>query len=770
MAPKVDVTKLAHDLLTKARDHGHKDTAWSDIFKQLRKTPGALARPAPRKMNLLHQAAYWGKWEAMQTLLKEFSATAEELTNDDPPQDAGAVAEAEGHADVAEKFKAYVAHAKAAKAKAATGSAAAGRAPPKPSADDVKLAHELLTKARDEGGSDEVWEEMFKQLRERPAAVQRPEVRKFSLLHQAAHWGRRKAVETLVKEFGCDPKDTTADGQNLTAAQVADAEKHKDVAEYLRSLEAGGEATAAVPMAVDDAAAKPAADEKAAADDDGSAASSPYAADKAKNAEEDMPGAVTVWLQLSKDKTAWTPFSAAQNEGFAAGLKGVKTSVSFSGGTLDTEALTWTDDKAGKTKACSHQVCWEWDSGEGGKAAPVWKRYEPKVQWELEAAICQAHATCTVKPKDAKGGPASKGYVIDLVGMRQRSAKDDFRCRRIRRRGVPLRTPFPNKMLDDASGTWLDLSAKPDYWPGGVDAYTNALAKRHDLDPGCPQYALICDWINASIRTGHAAAYGQVPGGGATMGMEVERIEVVWAPAIWRRYSYYKGLMKTHGAEIKAHAGTKYLKKQPMAMPTCEWLDSDVNESYFWHGSGKSPDGSVDLIDAIVTVGCEPSDENSENMELTEVADGASSRFAKNTSMFGSGVYLADLSSKANLYVPCPLCHQGAYFRDPCFCSPSDVEKGPCYRMLLCRAVMGRVYIENKYTEKRYKGDFNPAKKLEVDSVMGEAKKGQLAFREYVVYNDSASYPEFIVHYRRRGKSLKGGAPFGFPPFKKAKK
>merc|ERR1711988_1691509 len=137
-----------------------------------------------------------------------------------------------------------------------------------------------------------------------------------------------------------------------------------------------------------------------------------------------------------------------------------------------------------------------------------------------------------------------------------------------------------------------------------------------------------------------------------------------------------------------------------MAMPVCDWLDKDVNECYFWHGSGKSPDGSIDLIDSITTVGCEPSDENSENME---VADGASSRFAKNTSMFGAGVYLADLSWKANLYVPCPLCHQGAYFRDPCFCKPADVEKGPAYRMLLCRTAMGRIHVENRYSDKRYK-------------------------------------------------------------------
>merc|ERR1711879_442776 len=145
----------------------------------------------------------------------------------------------------------------------------------------------------------------------------------------------------------------------------------------------------------------------------------------------------------------------------------------------------------------------------------------------------------------------------------------------------------------------------------------------------------------------------------------------------------------------------------------------------------------------------EPSDENSETME---VSDGASARFAKTTSMFGSGVYLADISSKANLYVPCPVCHGGAYFRHSCSCSVASVEKASPYRMLLCRAVLGKVYIEKKYSASRYKGEFNPAEKLGSNSVMGEAIPGMLAFREYVVYDDRASYPEFVVHYRRKAE------------------
>lgn len=315
--------------------------------------------------------------------------------------------------------------------------------------------------------------------------------------------------------------------------------------------------------------------------------------------------------------------------------------------------------------------------------------------------------------------------------------------------------PTPSKVKDVKTGSWLTLACHPDYWVFADGALSLEKPSRFDLPETSAVFERISEWINGTIRTGHAMAYGQVPGhGGATKGMEVVRVEVVHQPALWRRYCCYKGQLKPQAPAIAGHEGTAYLKKRPMAMPSCDWLDASVGEAYFWHGSGKSSDGSVDLIEAIISVGHEPSDENAAVME---VADGASARFAKNTSMFGAGVYLADIASKANLYVPCPRCHQGAYFRDPCHCSMAEVEKTVPYRMLLCRATMGRVYVERKYKDSRYKGEFNPAKKLGVDSVLGEAVPGQLAFREYVVYNDSASYPEFIVHYRRRAHPVKPG-------------
>eukprot|EP00928_Gymnodinium_smaydae_P037974 TRINITY_DN26297_c0_g1_i1.p1 TRINITY_DN26297_c0_g1~~TRINITY_DN26297_c0_g1_i1.p1 ORF type:complete len:779 (-),score=181.39 TRINITY_DN26297_c0_g1_i1:37-2373(-) len=777
MAPKkasaAAAVKLAHELLTKARDEGGEESVWENIFARLRKVPAALARPEPRKLSLLHQAAYWGQEVAVTTLLEEFSVDPGELTADDEPEDAASVAETQGHHAVAALLKAALAKskeeivAKAAKAEKAVKAA--------PSAEDVKTAHELLSEARDSGSDDAAWASIFKKLRERPAALARPEPRKLSLLQQAAYWGNMAAVKTLLAEFGADPRELTADGEDHNAADVAAAQGHTAVAALLRDA-----ASKAPGVSLADAPSSSAVSGSASGEDEALAASSPYLQTKASNVPDDLKGCVTVWLCLQPDGSgtkSWELLSPADNAAIEAARGAGDNKAKLSGGRsvdLSTSRLIASGAAGDERQVCSFRVLWEWDSGEGGKSPPVWQSYAPDAQWQLEAAMCSKAASSDVAAAEGKK------YLVDLVGFRQHSASDPFRTRRVRRRGVPLREPFPPKVRDVESGSWLDLSVRPDYWASGAAATAAPptgsasgslsaaeTARRYDLPLDSPIVASISAWMNGSIRTGHAAAYGQVAGhGGPTKGMQVVRVEVVQQPAMWRRYCRYRAKLKLQSAAIAKHAGTAYLKKNPMAMPECDWLDRSVNEAYFWHGSGKSPDGSVDLVDAIVSCGHEPSDENGEVME---VSDGASSRFAKNTSMFGSGVYLADIASKANLYVPCSVCHQGSYFRDPCHCSKKDVDAAPPYRMLLCRAALGRVYVEKKYSEERYKGEFNPARKLGADAVMGEAVKGQLAFREYVVYNDSASYPEFIVHFKRLPHALKGD-PFGMPPAKKPKK
>jgi len=748
MAPKA-ILNLAHELLTMARDHGSEDGTWEDIFTKLRKKPAALVRPEVRKMSLLHQAAYWGHTSAVETLLKEFKADPSELTADDDTHDAASVAEARGHPAVAKLIRDLAGSVDAPVPASSLTKTTATAA----SLDDIALANELLSSARDDGCEDSTWKAIFVKLRESPGALKRPSMRKFSLLHQAAYWGKRDAVEKLLSEFGVDPKELTADGEGKDAASIAESQGHTDLAALLRTSAKAAPKDIAKEKDTD-------VTNKEVVDDEEASAKSPYDPEKAETntGKHDMVGAVNVWLCLRKNsdgKLQWELYSAKQNAQIEAARSSGDSSVKCGSATLDFGNMRETSD-AQQRKICVFKVLWQWDSGEGGKAKPEWQAYAPELQWELESSMCAAKAVCEVSTGK------SKKYIVDLVSLRQQSALDSFRTRRVRRMGVPLRCALPSKVCDE-TGTWLDLSHQPDYWSLG-SSEDSLVPKRFDLPMDHEIVTQISEWMNSTIRTGHKHGLGMVAGTGSpTNGMEVVRVEVVQQPLLWRRYCCYMERMKTQAKMIRAHAGTKYLEKNPMAIPRCTWLDHDVNEAYFWHGSGKSADGTIDLIDSIVSVGHEPSDENSEVME---VSDGASSRFAKTSSMFGSGVYLADLSSKANLYVPCPKCYQGAYFRDACTCTKKDIEKADPYRMLLCRAVLGRVHIEKKYKDERYKGDFNPAKKLGADSVVGEVMPG-LAFREYVVYSDSASYPEFIVHFRRLATAPKLAAP---PPKKKAKK
>merc|ERR1712232_1173958 len=126
--------------------------------------------------------------------------------------------------------------------------------------------------------------------------------------------------------------------------------------------------------------------------------------------------------------------------------------------------------------------------------------------------MCAADSTCEITASK------SQKYVVDLVGLRQHHATNPFKTRRVRRRGASLNDPLPPRVRDVKSGSWLDLTARPSYWTLGPK---DDVGKRQDLPLSSPVVQKISEWMNSTIRTGHAAAYGQVPGGGGpTLGME----------------------------------------------------------------------------------------------------------------------------------------------------------------------------------------------------------------------------------------------------------
>ncbi|CAB3380280.1 Hypothetical predicted protein [Cloeon dipterum] len=104
--------------------------------------------------------------------------------------------------------------------------------------------------------------------------------------------------------------------------------------------------------------------------------------------------------------------------------------------------------------------------------------------------------------------------------------------------------------------------------------------------------------------------------------------------------------------------------------------------------------------------------------------------FAKDTCMFGSGVYFAEHSSKSNNYAfgnhkPCP--------------THKNKNCSICVRsMLLCKVALGRIYETTQSTVTSLPADF--------DSVKANAGP-LLLYPEYIIYKDDQVYPRFLIEY-----------------------
>lgn len=95
--------------------------------------------------------------------------------------------------------------------------------------------------------------------------------------------------------------------------------------------------------------------------------------------------------------------------------------------------------------------------------------------------------------------------------------------------------------------------------------------------------------------------------------------------------------------------------------------------------------------------------------------------------MYGKAVYLAECSSKADEY------------------SEAD-DSGLC-RMLLCRAALGSILVEReKHPSAR---EIEDEVRRTYDSLCGDRWAAVGTFREFVLYESSQVYPEYIIHYRR---------------------
>lgn len=187
--------------------------------------------------------------------------------------------------------------------------------------------------------------------------------------------------------------------------------------------------------------------------------------------------------------------------------------------------------------------------------------------------------------------------------------------------------------------------------------------------------------------------------------LEVVKVMCVQNVAAWMAYNSARVRVRA-----KAGAGNAHPLLPEVLTATLEsaaalgGLDEAANEQWLFHGT---------------TVAAAQGITDSEfRMDLAGSHRG---------SMYGKAVYLAECSSKADEY-------------------SEAGEDGLC-RMLLCRATLGSVLVE------RERHPNAPELELKCrhrhDSLCGDRWAAVGTFREFVLYDSSQVYPEYIIHYRR---------------------
>ncbi|KAK6976314.1 hypothetical protein BgiMline_022738 [Biomphalaria glabrata] len=148
-------------------------------------------------------------------------------------------------------------------------------------------------------------------------------------------------------------------------------------------------------------------------------------------------------------------------------------------------------------------------------------------------------------------------------------------------------------------------------------------------------------------------------------------------------------------------------------------LYSEVNEHYLFHGAKE------DCVDTIVNHGLDP-------------------KLANEQAMFGKGIYTAERSTKSDQYTD----------------SNPRKRNGQNLTLILARMLLGNVFLCDEKSKfitgnkklsrppcmKCYEDKCTCSNQVLFDSVMGN---GNWLFREFVVYEASHCYPEYVITYRR---------------------
>jgi len=205
---------------------------------------------------------------------------------------------------------------------------------------------------------------------------------------------------------------------------------------------------------------------------------------------------------------------------------------------------------------------------------------------------------------------------------------------------------------------------------------------------------------------------------GLPVAYRVSHVMSIQDPKLWELYLRKKEsiLAKRKGtlAAMKRPAMTaRVVQKYPELFGQ---LDTDCNETYLLHGT--------DLKSAMSIA------QDHFDVNLAGTSGTGSSTKVRNQGMYGSGIYFAESSTKADEY------------------SKKLDEGGPdddTFAILVCRVLMGQYH----YTQHKDIDAEGYARSGLSDSTLGDRLSSVGTYREFVVYSSAQVYPQYLLIYQR---------------------
>lgn len=273
----------------------------------------------------------------------------------------------------------------------------------------------------------------------------------------------------------------------------------------------------------------------------------------------------------------------------------------------------------------------------------------------------------------------------------------------------------------DQTLAMLGASSYPGYW---VNSALPSDATFFDMFPGMKFKGILQSladntWQNKRTRDrkrpdGQPIPRGD-PHGDMPVGIRVLKAWRVEHAEMWRGYLATLQDMPRRRPDGCTDYQVRSYKELPWIAR--RRLDGSVNEVYLWHGSSPSAVRSIAI--------------GGFDLALCGTNTGA---------MFGTGVYLAECSSKADEYSR----DDGGGFYSGCFA------------MLLCRVVLGEAQV---LEEADYRAHERVGPGQAFDSTVGDRESAVGTYREFVVSSRDQIYPEYAIVYERlyrTGPRLRG--------------